>query len=79
MCGVAGLWVGSEALIRGAISLADHYKVSDALFGMLILAIGTDHPELFVAVDASLLSLCAANRHIVPSSAVTRSIQLWQK
>ena len=57
ICGLAGLWVGSEVLIRGAISLADHFKVSDAIIGMLILAIGTDLPELFVAFDASVRSL----------------------
>jgi cation:H+ antiporter len=57
ICGLAGLWVGSEALIRGAMSLADRYMVSDALVGMLILAIGTDLPELFVAFDASFRSL----------------------
>ena len=75
MCGLAGLWVGSEALIRGAISLADHYKVSDALFGMLILAIGTDLPELLVAVDASLRSLAGEDLSgIVIGSALGSSI-----
>lgn len=54
---MAGLWVGSEVLIRGAISLADRYNVSDAMIGMFILAIGTDLPELFVTVDASFRSL----------------------
>ena len=75
MCGLAGLWGGSEALIRGAISLADHYKVSDALFGMLILAIGTDLPELFIAVDASLRSLAGEDLSgIVIGSALGSSI-----
>jgi cation:H+ antiporter len=75
ICGLAGLWVGSEALIRGAISLADHFKVSDAIFGMLILAIGTDLPELFVAVDASLRSLAGEDLSgIVIGSAIGSSI-----
>ena len=39
------------------MSLADRYRLSDALFGMLVLAIGTDLPELFVAFDASFRSL----------------------
>jgi len=73
--GLAGLWVGSEALIRGAMSLADHFKVSDAVFGMLILAIGTDLPELFVAVDASLRSLAGEDLSgIVIGSAIGSSI-----
>jgi len=57
MCGIAGLWLGSETLIKGAMSLADRYRVSDAVFGMLVLAVGTDLPELFVAFDASFRSL----------------------
>ena len=57
ICGIAGLWLGSETLIKGAMSLADRYRLSDALFGMLVLAIGTDLPELFVAFDASFRSL----------------------
>ncbi len=55
--GMTGLWLGSELLIRGATALTDRYHLSDAVFGMLVLAIGTDLPELFVAVDASLRSL----------------------
>jgi cation:H+ antiporter len=75
ICGLAGLWVGSEALIRGAMSLADHYKVSDAVVGMLILAIGTDLPELFVAFDASFRSLAGEDLSgIVIGSAVGSTI-----
>lgn len=55
--GIAGLWLGSEVLIRGATAITDRYSLSDAAFGMLVLAIGTDLPEIFVAVDASLRSL----------------------
>jgi len=57
LVGMTGLWLGSETLIRGAMSLADRYRLSDAMFGMLVLAIGTDLPELFVAFDASFRSL----------------------
>jgi cation:H+ antiporter len=75
ICGLAGLWVGSEALIRGAMSLADRYKVSDALVGMLILAIGTDLPELFVAFDASFRSLAGEDLSgIVIGSAIGSGI-----
>ena len=55
--GLAGLWAGSELLIGAAISLADRYRLSDAYVGMVVLAIGTDLPEIFVAVDASAHSL----------------------
>ena len=73
--GLSGLWLGSEVLIRGAISLADRYNMSDAIIGMLILAIGTDLPELFVAFDASLRSLAGENLSgIVIGTAVGSSI-----
>ena len=75
ICGLAGLWVGSEALIRGAMSLADRYNVSDALVGMLILAIGTDLPELFVTFDASFRSLAGEDLSgIVIGSAIGSAI-----
>lgn len=75
VCGVAGLWIGSEVLINGAMSLADRYRLSDALFGMLVLAIGTDLPELFVAFDASIRSLAGEDLSgIVIGSAVGSTI-----
>ncbi len=73
--GLAGLWLGSETLIRGAMSLADRYRLSDALFGMLVLAIGTDLPELFVAFDASFRSLAGEDlTGIVIGSAIGSTI-----
>lgn len=75
LTGMAGLWFGSEVLMRGAMALSDRFKASDALFGMLVLAIGTDLPELFVAVDASLRSLAGEDLSgIVIGSAVGSSI-----
>jgi len=75
VAGLAGLWFGSEILIKGAMSLADRYKLSDALFGMLVLAIGTDLPELFVAFDASFRSLAGEDLSgIVIGSAIGSGI-----
>ncbi|MDH3440177.1 MAG: sodium:calcium antiporter [Gammaproteobacteria bacterium] len=75
ICGLAGLWLGSETLIKGAMSLADRYRLSDALFGMLVLAIGTDLPELFVAFDASFRSLAGEDLSgIVIGSAIGSTI-----
>ena len=74
-CGMVGLWFGSETLIKAAMSLADRYQVSDAMFGMLVLAIGTDLPELFVAFDASFRSLAGEDLSgIVIGSAIGSSI-----
>jgi cation:H+ antiporter len=73
--GLAGLWFGSETLIKGAMSLADRYRVTDALVGMLVLAIGTDLPELFVAFDASFRSLAGEDLSgIVIGSAIGSTI-----
>jgi cation:H+ antiporter len=75
ICGLVGLWFGSETLIKGAMSLADRYRVTDALVGMLVLAIGTDLPELFVAFDASFRSLAGEDLSgIVIGSAVGSTI-----
>lgn len=75
VCGLAGLWIGSEVLIRAAISLADRYNVSDAVIGMLILAIGTDLPELFIAFDASFRSLAGEDLSgIIIGSAIGSAI-----
>ena len=73
--GLAGLCLGSDLLVRGAASLTDRYRLSDAAFGMLVLAIGTDLPELFVAADASIRSLNGEDLSgIVIGSAVGSSI-----
>lgn len=73
--GIAGLWFGSELLIRGATALADRYRLSDALFGMLVLAIGTDLPELFVAFDASFRNLAGEDLSgIIIGSAIGSTI-----
>ncbi len=75
VCGLAGLWLGSEVLIKGAMSLADRYRLTDAFFGMIVLAIGTDLPELFVAFDASFRSLAGENLSgIVIGSAIGSTI-----
>ncbi len=75
LVGLAGLWLGSETLIRGAMSLADRYRLSDAMFGMLVLAVGTDLPELFVAFDASVRSLAGEDLSgIVIGSAIGSTI-----
>lgn len=75
LAGLIGLWFGSEILIRGAMVLADRYRLSEAAFGMLVLAIGTDLPELFVAVDASVRSLNGEDLSgIVIGSAIGSSI-----
>jgi cation:H+ antiporter len=51
--GLAGLVLGSEWLIRGAVSLARALGVSELVIGLTIVAAGTSLPELATSVIAS--------------------------
>ena len=52
--GLAGLWFGTEVTIKGAVCIANRYGVSEFIVGVVILSIGSDLPELAIAVDAGL-------------------------
>lgn len=52
--GVAGLWLGSEWLVKGAIDLAQNFGVSDRLIGITVVSVGTSNPELAASVIAML-------------------------
>lgn len=54
--GLAGLWFGTELVIKGALNIADFLNLSEVFVGIAILAIGTDLPEIVVAIDASIES-----------------------
>ena len=55
--GLAGLWFGTEVTIRGAVSVAKRYGVSEFIVGVVILSVGSDLPELALAIDAGLKNL----------------------
>lgn len=59
--GLAGLWFGTEVTIRGAIAVANRYGVSEFIVGVVILSIGSDLPELAVAIDAGLKNLAGGS------------------
>ena len=52
--GLAFLFVGGDALIRGAVALGRHFELSPLAIGMIIVGFGTSVPELVVCLDATL-------------------------
>ena len=57
IAGVAGLWLGTELTIGGALAIARRHHLSEFFVGLVILSIGSDLPELAIAVDAGLKGL----------------------
>ena len=57
LAGLGGLWLGTEATIRGAVSIAERLGVSEFIVGVAVLSIGSDLPELAIAVDAAVKNL----------------------
>lgn len=51
--GLAGLWLGTEATIRGAVAISERLRISEFIIGVAILSIGTDLPELTIAIHAA--------------------------
>jgi cation:H+ antiporter len=52
--GLVGLFFGGEYLVRGATSIARHYRLSPMVIGLTIVGFGTSAPELLVSVQAAL-------------------------
>lgn len=53
IAGLIGLWIGSDLMIRGALNISEHFKISRMFIGLTILAFLTDLPELFVTITGS--------------------------
>jgi cation:H+ antiporter len=47
------LFLGGDALVRGAVGLAGRFGVSPMMIGATVVAYGTTAPELFVSLDAA--------------------------
>ncbi|MBT8103489.1 MAG: sodium:calcium antiporter [Gammaproteobacteria bacterium] len=59
IAGLAGLWLGTELTIHGAVAVADRLGVPEFIVGLTVLSIGSDLPELAIAVDAAIWNLRA--------------------
>ncbi|MCL5049178.1 MAG: calcium/sodium antiporter [Firmicutes bacterium] len=54
VAGLACLIIGSQVLLSGAVGIAQHFGVSEALIGLSLVAVGTSLPELSISVLAAL-------------------------
>ena len=54
IAGLLLLIAGSQVLLKGAIGIATHFGVSEAVIGLTLVAVGTSLPELSISVIAAL-------------------------
>ena len=58
LCGLAGLIIGGEMIVRSAVQIATNLGVSEAIIGLTIVALGTSLPELATSVIAAAKKNC---------------------
>ena len=54
IAGIAGLWIGTELTISSALVIAKRHHLSEFFVGLVILSIGSDLPEIAIAIDAGI-------------------------
>jgi len=52
--GLAGLVIGGELLVRGAVSVAKSFGISPMVIGLTLVGFGTSAPELVTSLQAAL-------------------------
>lgn len=73
--GIAGLLIGTELTISGALAIARRYALPEFVVGLVVLSIGSDLPELAVAIDAGIRNLMTGQASgVVVGSAVGSSV-----
>jgi len=60
LAGLAGLWLGTEVTIRAAVVIAARLSVSEFIIGAVLLSVGSDLPELMIAIRAAFETLQSA-------------------
>ena len=53
LLGIVGLYFGARWVVTGAVAIAEHLQVDDALIGLTVVAIGTSVPELVASAVAA--------------------------
>ena len=75
IAGLTGLWLGTELTIRAAVTIAARLGVSEFVVGVAILSIGSDLPELAIAIDVGLKNLRSGEASaVVVGSAIGSSL-----
>ena len=54
LIGLAGLMLGADLIIKAALKIAEHYKISHAFIGLTLLTLGTNLPELVISITGSI-------------------------
>lgn len=57
LLGLGGLWFGTELTIRGAVCIANRIGISEFIVGVVILSIGSDLPELAIAIKVAFMNI----------------------
>ena len=55
LAGFAGLVIGGELLVRGAVAIARRFGMSPLMIGLTLVGFGTSTPELVTSVQAALV------------------------
>ncbi len=59
--GLIGLWIGSDLITHAAAAIAKRMGLSETFIGLTVLAIGTDFPEIMVAMTGAVDQLQGAD------------------
>ncbi len=68
--GLVMLTVGARWLVDGAVSLAEHFGVSELIIGLTIVAIGTSLPE----VATSVVAVCRGQRDLAVGNVIGSNV-----
>ena len=75
LLGLAGLWLGTDLTIRGAVSVAKILRIPEFIVGVAILSVGSDLPELTIAISGAVQNLQGGSTSdVIVGSAIGSSL-----